>query len=639
MNLKKIDILIVNLIKSIYKLKMVSVITNLSFVEKYLHIGVKTDLNKLFDYPKIPKNEGKNAKIRETGLKVIDEITNYQTLYKLKLVDVNLVKKHLSDTISSYINQYYDKINIKDADINYYMKGISSTYNEKFSVLVNKMDINHIIKMLDYTNEKNTENGTFKILMNTYFKLFGEKILLSKYGKTNKYLYEQINENWSKINLDNLFNFANVLSQLKYNKIDTLEFEKIFQTKFDDIENINKIIDYVKKNYIQQKEKEEKVSDINETSQEIPKNDELKYKFRFILENIKSNGFTLFEQYYKDVKTRYETINIDMLNRDIKLVTHFIQIISSFEKSNVNRYVNDMLINIRNYLFDLEETHYNNETYRKIKIRAESEKYKNLDITKFNRELTTFQTFKYNYYNNENILGFTHNLNTIETEKNTINYNTANKNLVAYLDIYRSFYKTRYPDREIEYDFIDSTIIVKIKFDSGTYYIHMALLQYIVLDLIMKNEEISANKISESFGLSLAKLNDTFNSLLKIKIIGRTNSSDITFAFNKDFMFDKNKLSIAGLVKKISETKEKQREFIHDRNMIVFCNLVHYAKKNTYFSRDTIMEQLSYCIPFKLNDEYINKAIEKALEDEYIKLQEIPNPNGISDVIYQYSDE
>ena len=93
------------------------------------------------------------------------------------------------------------------------------------------------------------------------------------------------------------------------------------------------------------------------------------------------------------------------------------------------------------------------------------------------------------------------------------------------------------------------------------------------------------------------------------------------------------------MVKKTTEIKASQREFIHDRNMIVFCNLVHYAKKNTYFSRDTIMEQLSYCVPFKLNDEYINKAIEKAIEDEYIKLQEIPNANGITDEIYQYSDE
>lgn len=608
-------------------------VANPSFIDKYLHIGVKNDLKKLF-------NTSNNIKIQELGIKVIGDITRYQTLYNEKLKNPELVKSHLSDVISEYINNFYQKINIDDADVNYFMKGISNSYNEKFMSIVNKMNINHIIKMLDYTNETKNENGIFKILMNMYFKLFGEKILLATYGKTKKNLYEQLNENWTTVNLDTLFIFADVLSKLKYNKIDTTEYDKLFQSKLEDIANINKILEFVKKNYILQKETSTStVTDINESCKEDIKNDELKYKFRFILENLKSNGFALIEEYNKDLRTRYETIYIDTLNRDLKLVKHFMQIISSFEKSNVNRYVNDMLINIRNYLFDLEESYYNDQTYRKIKIRAETDKYKDVDITKYNRELTTFQTFKYNYYNNKNTLTCYHKLNTEDTKINMINYDSINKNLAGYLDIYRSFYKTRYPDREIEYDLIDSNIIVKIKFDSGNYYIHMALIQYIVLDTIMIKSQISANEISEYLGLTLSKLNDTFNSLLKIKIIKRTSGPNITFVFNNDFKFDKNKLSIHGLLKKTIETKPVQREFIHDRNMIVFCNLVHYAKKNTYFSRDTIMEQLSYNVPFKLNEEYINKAIEKALEDEYIKLQEIPNTNGVIDVIYQYSDE
>ena len=144
---------------------------------------------------------------------------------------------------------------------------------------------------------------------------------------------------------------------------------------------------------------------------------------------------------------------------------------------------------------------------------------------------------------------------------------------------------------------------------------------------------------SELINIPLSKLNETFNSLLKIKIIKRTSGTNVLFALNNDFEFEKNKLSICGLVKKTIETKQVQREFMHDRNMIVLCNLVNYAKKNIYFSRDTIMEQLSYQVPFKLNDEYINKAIEKALEDDYIKIQEIPNMNGSTDIMYQYNDE
>jgi hypothetical protein len=323
-------------------------------------------------------------------------------------------------------------------------------------------------------------------------------------------------------------------------------------------------------------------------------------------------------------------------------------IISQNEQSNVNRYVNDMLIRLRNYLFDLQDSYYNNQSYKKIKIRAESDKYKNVDMNSYNRELTNFKVFKYNYCTNpDNILARAHNLESkSESNQNlTIDYNNVGKNLAGYLDIYRSYYKTRYPDREIEYDLIDSTIIVKMKFNDNPYYIHMALIQYMVLDKIMENPNgLTVQSISEQLSIPASKLNETFNSLLKIRIVKRTSGTSqisiVKFILNKDFSFEKNKLSISGLVKKDnSEAKPTQRDFLHDRNMIVLCNLIYYTKKNTYFSRDTIMEQLSYKIPFKLTEEQLNKAIDKALADDYIKLQEINNSNGSTDILYQYNDE
>jgi hypothetical protein len=599
-----------------------------TFIDKYLNIGVRDDINKLFKTDKEKK--------------VIDDIKKYQNIYNQKLRDPCSVNKLLENNIKEHINDNYNKINVLDADINYFIKGVIDSYNESFTAVISKMDISHIIKMLDYTLEKkiNSSSKSFKMLMHTFYKAFYDQILLGLYGKTKKELSEQISDNWDKIKINNLFDFSNILSSLKYKQISTSTYETIFQNKLDNKENIGKLLDFVTKNYILSTETKEStitdINDVNDVNEE--KKDIFPYKFRYIIENIKSNGFSLFEKYNGDVKSRYETINIDVLNKDLKLAKHFMRIIATFEQTNVNRYVNDMLINIRNYLFDLEESHYNNETYKKIKIRNESNKYKDTDITKYNRELTNFQINKYNYYNNENILTGCHKLSSDE-QNNTLNYDSIDKNLQGYLDIYRSFYKTRYPDREIEYDLIDSNTIVKIKFTSGNYYIHMALIQYIVLDKIMKKDNISANEISESINIPLCKLNETFNSLLKIKIIKRTSGTNVLFALNKDFEFEKNKLSISGLVKKTIETKQVQREFMHDRNMIVLCNLVHYAKKNTYFSRDTIMEQLSYLVPFKLNDEYINKAIEKALEDDYIKIQEIPNMNGVVDMMYQYNDE
>ena len=96
-------------------------------------------------------------------------------------------------------------------------------------------------------------------------------------------------------------------------------------------------------------------------------------------------------------------------------------IIAGLEQTNVNRYVNDMLINIRNYLFDLQESCYNNKIYQKIKIKQESDKYKNEDMSKYNRELTNFQLLKYNYSNPENIFTQCHGIQG-GLEDNIVNY-------------------------------------------------------------------------------------------------------------------------------------------------------------------------------------------------------------------------
>jgi hypothetical protein len=177
------------------------------------------------------------------------------------------------------------------------------------------------------------------------------------------------------------------------------------------------------------------------------------------------------------------------------------------------------------------------------------------------------------------------------------------------------------------------------------YFIHMALLQYIVLDVIMKiiSENISATEISDKLNIPLVYLTETFNSLLKIKMIKRINVDDeIKFMLNTDFCYEKNKLSISGLVKKDpKEEKVKQREFLHDRYMIVLCNLIYWAKKTKYFAADVIEEALQYVVPFKILDEHITKALEKAISDEYIKEIKVPSTNGDGtfQIMYNYIED
>jgi hypothetical protein len=491
--------------------------------------------------------------------------------------------------------------------------------------------------MFDYSRQSNTH----KKLMNKYFNLFAEKILFGKYGSSNEYLHEIINDKWQYIDYNEIINFTVILSKMKYYSIDVSQYEKLFSEKFNQEQYIIKLLDFTKKRYLSNNTSV--VQDINEDTEKSSVS--INYELRFIIGVMKSNGFSFFEKYYSDMLTRHKELEIGVLKRELRMVNNFINILVQQDQTSVNRYVNDMLIRARNYLLDLEESYYNNTIYKKIKISCESDKYKSVDLSIYNRELSNFRTVKYNYSaGKENIFASSHNLGSESTDDNlVISTTNISPSLQSYLDMYVAYYKVRYPDRLIEYDLINSTIIVKMNFLEETYLIHMALLQYIVLDIIMENSlGVSVQFISDKLQIPLNKLSDTFNSLLKIRIVkrtsGDTNPNEIKFLLNTDFTHENKKISISGLIKPSSVNTEVKKEFLHDRDMIVLANLINYAKKNTYFTRDTIGEQLSYKIPFKLSDEHIEKAIEKALKDEYIKSQEIPTGSGQTDVIFQYLD-
>ena len=613
---------------------MQSVATNI--IENYLHLSIGNNFTQLIkrlspvvlniNLAQSDEKEQPYQVLQSVNSyrKTVDDISKYQRLFKQNLINPAKVKEELESNIKLHIDTIYKKINVDNADINYFLEHICENNKIKFISVIDLLEINHIIKMLDYGKNDKTPT-TFKCLMDDYYKLFNNQILNGKYGKSNKLISDYMGDNWNQISFENLLAYSEILSKLKYYKSDldfSSKYELIFQNKFDDISNITKLLDYIKKTFILRKEDE--IIDINELTETNNLTSYEQYNFRYIIETLKSNGFLLFEQYFKDIQSRYANQNqIDILYKDIKITKYFITIISQKENTSVNRYVNEMLIKTREYLLDLMDSHYNNIAYKKIKVRATSDKYKNVNMESYLREITNFKVFKYNFCpqtqhtldaNPVNPANPTNPVNPlIESKEIPIN-------LAPYLDMYTSYYKARFPDRKIEYDLVNSTIIVKMKFGTGSdikqYFIHMAILQYIVLDQIMKGIiNLSVLEISEKLGISLEDLTDTFNSLLKIKIIKRKIEKDnIYFAINDNFSFEKNKLSISGLIKKdSSEEPVKIREFLHDRQMIVLANLIYWAKKTKYFAQDVIHEALVHVIPFKLTDDNITNGDSRKL--------------------------
>ena len=554
------------------------------------------------------------------GITEIQNFLNYRNYYNDK---PNLILLFIKKKFSEYISKNYQIITLQEADINFYLENICKFINTKFNNILNNLFLKNLIDLIEYNNSNNKffsqiKMEYYKEIISTFFE--GSYSLPKKIKKEK--LFNIIDNNWLNIKFENIINLSVCLNKFKFENIDISKYSNIYENKFDDKINIVKLLEYINKCFVENKEDKdlEDIDNIkNISNSKILK----KYNFRFIIDILKSNGFLLFEEYHKIITQKYKNINDFMVfKKEKRLINYFLYIISQKSSDNVNRYVNEKLIKIKDYLRDLEDNYNNNINYQKIPVKQESDKYKNIDLSCYNRDNTSFNIFKYT------------NTNKIMISK----YNLCDK-IEPYFDIYKSYYNSRYPDRELEFDIINSTTIVKVKFMEKTYYIHMAVIQFLVMDKLFKFDEgLNIIELSTNVGIKPQDLQDTINSLLKIKLIKRTdnkNIEEIKFLINYSFEYKKHQVSISSMVLKENIEDNKEKEFLHDRQTIVLANLYDYIKKNKYCYEDVLLTDLQYKIPFKLNIDYIQTAIKTAISKEHIKAVETQKQGCAIQIMYQ----
>ena len=549
------------------------------------------------------------------------------------------IKPFIKEHIESWINKKHTLINVIDADINYYIEHINILIKYKFNEVITEINIDHLISMCDYMkidviaeNELTNSKKNYTYWKNQYYFMIYENILCNNYkpvGIADKVdLLKLIDNLWKNIKFENLMKFIITLNKISYHGQNVSKCFEMIINKFDNPENILKLLEYINKNVIDDDNNfnDDFISDNSDIKSFENTDDISKYNFRFIVEHLKSNGYLLFEEHNKQLKNKYKKLqSFETIKRDKELVNYFIYLISLKDANSVNRKVNEILIKMRNYLCDLLDNNKNQTGYQKITVNQDSEKYKNVDLTSYDRTNAIFNIFKYSNTN----------LNPVTNFK-------LNSDIEPYFDIYNSYYNSRYPDRQLEYDPFQSTLVIKVSFLEKKYFIHMALIQYIILDLLFKVEEgINIIIISKLSKIPIQHLQETINSLLQIKLIKRTNSKsieDLKFFINYNFSHENNKISISSLILKEKENEIK-KEYLHDRNTIVLSNLYDYMKKTKTFTKTILETELQYKIPFKITNEQIVTCIKTLLDKEHIISIQMMNPynsDGYADIIYKY---
>lgn len=547
-------------------------------------------------------------------------IFSYNECFINYSLDPNKTHEFIKSQIVNYVDKNYSLIDIMDVDINYCIERINLFVEKKFKDIISEINIAHIITMCDYKKNKSTNIPNHYIYWrNEYYKMIWNKIFCGKYkiyGLNDKETLISLLENkWNSIKFNNLIEFTNSLNKIKFLGQDVCEYIVLISKKFDERENLSKLLNYIE-NKLEYKNQNIKYYTEEETSVELDdyekeiKTHDSKYNYRFVIDCLKSNGYLLFEGFNIGIKNKYKKQqSIEMIRTDKRIINYFIYLVSQKDANVTNRKVNELLIRIKNFIEDIEESYYNNIAYRKITVRQESEKYKSMDLSSYNRENTTFTIFKYSNIN-----------------QSSINEYTLCPQIQPYFDIYKSYYNSRYPDREIEFDPIKSTIIVKMIFNSKSYYVHMALIQYIVMDQLFKvkeNEGLGIKDISTQLSINVKNLQQTINSLLHVKLIkhsaNTSNISDMKFFINYDFNHQSNKISINYLVIPKEQEQIDKKDLLYDRNTIILSNLYDYIKKNKIFTIDNIYNEMSKNkIPFKIELEQIIEALKLMVDKEDI---------------------
>jgi hypothetical protein len=180
-----------------------------------------------------------------------------------------------------------------------------------------------------------------------------------------------------------------------------------------------------------------------------------------------------------------------------------------------------------------------------------SDKYKSIDVSKFDREkvnMKVCRSYDWEYENHE-----------------FDSYNLP-VDLSIYLDIFNAYYKDRFNERQLGWLYEECYGVLEFATDK-VYNVKMNLLQLAVFYSLNESSK-SATDLSNLLKINLQKLGLVLNSLLLSKIIhrgqGSSDNPNIKFSVNEQFTYSQDyNFSIVGIyekVKKLSEGKDNSSE-------------------------------------------------------------------------------
>ncbi len=566
----------------------------------------------------------------------------------------------------------------------------SNSYDDN-KVLLNRIQIDIISKGYDYTTDLlikffethynnfnkeiqeliNEDNFTISIFKNKYNDLNNKlnkiKYLLSsidysyknKDGKKTEYSFINLVKNYTSYNLIINNKFIKNDNEIYLYELFISEIENNFDT--ETILEIFKLYDFYNKFSYSIKNKTNKSgeeyfnSELNKKIQ-LSENTSNRFLVRIIeiinkkIIDLSNNETISLEKLEYEINSIRKLIDItpELCNKNI-FVTLYKKALTTRLKNGVNpdieneflKSINpqddiDIYIKMKNQINDIKLNTIHNQYFRNLKVGGSSEKYKNLDIDKYDRNKVNVKVFRSYDWDYENI--------------DQINQVNLPIELSIYSDIFNAYYKDRFNERKLYWIYEDSIGIIEIETDK-LYNIKMNLLQMALLySLNEKNK--SANELSSELKIPIQQIGIIINSLLISKLIYRDKNSDINdpsavFFVNENFSNNESNISILTVYNKLKHILDNKPNIETNSfsqlpsETVVKAKIMGKIINEKIISKEKLIDEINNYFKLNIPSSFYDNIIKNILENDKIKLSQnniieynnIDNDDNIDDDI------
>ena len=535
--------------------------------------------------------------LNKIQLTIISKGYDYTTDILIKLFENKCKKfyKQISDSIEnktfsiSYFSKEYYKLNNKLNNVKFLLSSIDYSYKNKDG---KKSDYSFIILVKNYVS--------YNMIINTKYKKDTQEYFLYEL------FINEIEENFDTESILQFFKIYNFYNKFSY-------IAKNIKNK----EGVDYFAPYLNKKI--------NLSD-NTLNKFITRVIEIIDKK--IIDLTKNNNISI-EQNEKDIKYVRNLINMcpELCNKNVFLVLYkkaFTQrlkqnsnpdIENEFLKSLDPQIDIELYIKMKNQINDIRLNKQHNDIYKKIIIGCGSDKYKNVDITKFNRDTVNIKVCRSYDWGYE-----------LEYKSEYENYNFP-INLSIYLDIFNAYHKDRFNERSLRWLYDECIGIVEFTTDKK-YNIRMNLLQLAVF-YSLNDSSKTVNELSNILNINLQNLGIILNSLLMSKLIIRSyGSSDNTtiifyvneqFSSNDSYNSNENNFSIVSIYDKVIKMSENKDGRIEDTSnfpseIVLRAKIMANVISEKIINKDKLIDNINNYFKINMPMKYLDKVIKDITE-------------------------